>query len=336
MSRRPRLIAPLLATAAVGAYAWARRRPRWDLAGRTILVTGGSRGLGLAIARELVAAGARVAICGRDQDTLDRAADDLRRRGGAVLAVRCDVRVRQEVERMVERTTAALGAVDALVNNAGTITVGPVDTMTVEDFQEAMATNFWGPLYAILAVLPAMRRRKSGRIVNVASIGGKISVPHLVPYSASKFALVGLSDGLRAELLRDGIEVSTICPGLMRTGSPRHAVFKGRHRAEYAWFNISDSLPLTSMNADRAARQIVEALRSGTAGRVLSPQARAAALLHGLAPSVTTDLLTAVNRLLPADGSSAAATGAASASLLSPSWLTALGERAARRNNQLR
>ncbi len=334
MSLRPGVVGPAVAAAAVGAYLWARRRPRWDLAGRSILVTGGSRGLGLVTARELVAAGARVTICGRDQETLDRAEKDLTSRGGDVLAVRCDIRVRQEVERLIERATERFGPLHALINNAGVVTVGPVETMDLEDFQDAMATNFWGPLYAILAVLPAMRRRGWGRIVNVASIGGKVSVPHLVPYSASKFALVGLSEGLRAELIRDGIEVSTICPGLVRTGSPRHALFKGRHRAEYAWFNISDSLPLTSMSAERAARQIVEALRSGTPGRVLSAPANAAALLHGIAPTLTTDLLTAANRLLPADGSSAAATGAASTSLLSPTWLTVLGERAARRNNQ--
>jgi NAD(P)-dependent dehydrogenase (short-subunit alcohol dehydrogenase family) len=302
---------------------------------RTILITGGSRGLGLVMARQLVSAGARVAICGRDQDTLDRASDDLNRYGGPVLALRCDMRIRQEVERLVERVAEHLGPLHALVNNAGTIAVGPLGTMGLEDFEDAMATNFWGPLYAILAVLPDMRRRGWGRIVNVASIGGMISVPHLLPYSASKFALVGLSEGLRAELLGDGVEVSTICPGLMRTGSPRHALFKGRHRAEYAWFNISDSLPMTSMSAERAAGQIIEALRSGKAGGVLSVPANLGALFHGVFPSLMTDLLAVAHRWLPEDGPRVAAKGEASTSRLSPSWLTVLGERAARRYNQV-
>src|SRR6185503_4123757 len=120
------------------------------------------------------------------------------------------------------------------------------------------------------AVLPEMRARREGRIVNITSIGGKISVPHLLPYSASKFALVGLSEGLRAELAKDGIVVTTICPGLMRTGSPRNATFKGQHRAEYAWFSIGDSLPVTAMSADRAARQILTACKRGEAEVVLS------------------------------------------------------------------
>src|SRR5262245_13594965 len=177
------------------------RRPQyWSLAGRVVLVTGGSRGLGLALARQLLAEGAQVAMCARDQDTLARARDDLERCGGSVLAVQCDVTDRDAVTRMVQNVTDHFGAIDALINNAGTIAVGPVETMDVDDFSRAMNVNFWGPLYAILAVLPGMRRRRSGRILNVASIGGKISVPHLLPYSASKFALVGLSEGLRAEL----------------------------------------------------------------------------------------------------------------------------------------
>ena len=284
-----------------------RRRRRWDLRGRTVVVTGGSRGLGLLIARELVGQGARVAIGARDEETLDRARQDLLARGGPVAAIQCDVTDRESVERLVRATTDRLGPIDALVNCAGAITVGPVQDMGLEDFREAMDTNFWGTLHAILAVLPAMRARRGGRIVNVASIGGRLSVPHLVPYSASKFALVGLSEGLRAELAGDGIDVTTICPGLMRTGSPRHAYFKGQHRAEYAWFSIADALPLVSMDADRAARQVVDALRHGDGDRILSLPAIAAAKLHDLFPGATVALMRLVGRTLPGPDGAAGA-----------------------------
>jgi hypothetical protein len=182
-----------------------------------------------------------------------------------------------------------------------------------------------------------MRRRGEGRIVNITSIGGKISVPHLLPYSASKFALVGFSEGLRAELARDGVVVTTVCPGLMRTGSPRHALFKGRHRAEYAWFSLSDASRLSSISAEGAARRIVAACTRGEAEAILSPQAKAAALFHGLFPGVTADILAVVNRLLPGPGGigTAAARGRESQSALSPSWLTALGDEAAARNNEI-
>jgi NAD(P)-dependent dehydrogenase (short-subunit alcohol dehydrogenase family) len=346
LSRRSLLIATSrggrlgLGAAARGAAAVAtaglvRHFRRWDLTDRTVLVTGGSRGLGLLIAERLLREGARVAICARDGDTLDRARARLARfPGGRLFAVPCDVSVREDVERMVRQVVEHCGPIDAVVNNAGTIMVGPLDVMELEDFQEAMAVNFWGPLHVILAVLPEMRRRR-GRIVNIASIGGKISVPHLLPYSASKFALVGLSEGLRAELAREGIQVSTICPGLMRTGSPRHARFKGQHRAEYAWFSISDSLPGVSMSADRAAGQIVRTLRTGRAGRVLSLPAKLGTTMHGLFPGLTADLLGLVNRGLPEGAGGRAVKGEASTSAVSPSWLTVLDERAARRANQV-
>src|SRR5436309_7591109 len=107
--------------------------------------------------------------------------------------------------------------------------------MTVEDFEETMRVHFWGPLYATLAALPHLRKQDTGRIVNISSIGGRIAVPHLAPYSASKFALAGLSDGLRTELAREGIYVTTVFPGLMRTGSHVNAQFKGKRRAEFTW-----------------------------------------------------------------------------------------------------
>jgi NAD(P)-dependent dehydrogenase (short-subunit alcohol dehydrogenase family) len=314
------------------------RRPTFDFANKVVLITGASRGLGLVLARQLVQEGARVAICARDQDDLRRAQDELRMLGAETLAVKCDVTIKSEVDEMVRVVNSEFGPVDVLVNNAGVIQVGPLEVMTAEDFDNAMKTHFWGPLNTILAVLPGMRERREGRIVNISSIGGKISVPHLVPYSASKFALVGLSQGLRAELLKDGIRVTTVCPGLMRTGSPRNAEFKGRHRAEYAWFSISDALPVTSINAGRAASQILDACRRGQAELIISVQAKLAVIFHGLFPGLTADLLGTVNRVLPGPGGIGArkAKGKDSTSSWSPSWITFLNERAAVMNNEMR
>ncbi|MGB7926009.1 MAG: SDR family NAD(P)-dependent oxidoreductase [Pyrinomonadaceae bacterium] len=323
--------------ALIAARALARRRAGYDLRGKTVLITGGSRGLGLVMAREFAGEGARLAICARDEAELERARADLHKLGARVLAVPCDVTERAQVNEMVSVVADHYGQIDVLVNNAGVIQVGPLEVMTVEDYEEAMKVHFWGPLYTTLAVLPEMRRRRDGRIVNISSIGGKISVPHLVPYSASKFALVGLSEGLRAELQKDGVVVTTVCPGLMRTGSPRNATFKGQHRAEYAWFSISDALPVTAMQAERAAHQIIEACKRGDAEVVLSIQAQLAVKFHGLFPGLTADLLGLVNRLLPGPGGIGRkrAKGKDSQSELSPSWLTILNEQAAERNNEV-
>jgi NAD(P)-dependent dehydrogenase (short-subunit alcohol dehydrogenase family) len=314
-----------------------RRSKEFSLRDKVVLVTGGTRGLGLVLARELVREGARVVIGARNQDELDRAFDELAARGDWVMAIPCDVTDREQVQTMVDSVLERWGRIDVLINNAGTISVGPVETMTVEDYDSAMKTHFWGPLFAIQAVLPQMRERREGRIVNIASIGGKISVPHLVPYNASKFALVGLSEGLRVELAKDGVLVTTICPGLIRTGSPRQAYFKGQHRAEYAWFSISDSLPLVSMSARQAARKIIKACKRGEAQTILSVPAKLAVALHDLFPGMTAQILSLINRMLPKSGDvgRTAVQGKDSESFLSPSWLTALGDSAANENNEI-
>jgi NAD(P)-dependent dehydrogenase (short-subunit alcohol dehydrogenase family) len=244
----------------------------------------------------------------------------------------------EEVREFVRAVLERWGQIDVLVNNAGIIQAGPVECMTPEDFETAMQTHFWGPLRMIEAVLPGMRGRGGGRIVNIASIGGKVSVPHLLPYNSSKFALVGLSEGLRNELAREGITVTTVCPGLMRTGSPRNAFFKGRHRAEYAWFSIGSSIPGLTMSSQRAARQIIEACRRGDAEAILSMPAKVAARANALFPETTARVLSLVNRLLPRPGGINAqnARGSDSQSAWSPSLLTALSDRAAVRNNEVR
>ncbi len=314
-----------------------RRLRGYDFRDRSAIVTGGTRGLGLVMARQLVAAGARVAVCARDEGEVRRAQADLTERGGMVLARVCDLRNVADAEEFARQVEREFGRVDVLINNAGIIEVGPEATMTRTDFIDAMATNFWAALYMIQAVLPGMKQRREGRIVNVTSIGGKVSVPHLLPYSASKFALVGLSEGLRSELAREGITVTTVCPGLMRTGSPPNALFKGQHRAEYAWFTLSDSLPGLSMNAERAARKVLNACRRGDSEIVLSLPAKAAVLFHGLFPGLTADLLGLINRLLPGEGGigTASARGGESESPLTRSVLTSLTAAAARRNNQV-
>ena len=309
------------------------RLREYDLKNKTVLITGGSRGLGLVLAREFAREGARLVLCARDEQELEYARMDLNELGAEVMTVTCDVRNKDDVARMI----ATVGDVDVLVNNAGVIQVGPIEVMTHEDFELAMKAHFWGPLNTIMAVLPSMRARGSGRIVNISSIGGKVSVPHLVPYNASKFALVGLSKGLRAELKKDGIVVTTICPGLMRNGSPRNAEFKGKHRLEYAWFSISDALPLLTVSAENAARQIVRACKRGRAELVISVPAKLAVLFEALFPEAMYDLLGLVNQFLPGPGGvgTQRMKGKESESSWSPSWLTVLNEEAALRNNEV-
>jgi NAD(P)-dependent dehydrogenase (short-subunit alcohol dehydrogenase family) len=171
---------------ALGTFAAARAlraRRAIDLDGATVVIFGGSRGLGLALAREFaVAEQAHVVLAARDDQELERAAADVEGLGGRVTTIQCDLRDRSQIDRTIQRILHDRGAIDVLVNNAGIIQVGPIEHMTVADFEEAMATHFWGPLHTTLAALPHMTARGAKRIVNISSIGGKIAVPHLLPY----------------------------------------------------------------------------------------------------------------------------------------------------------
>ena len=316
-----------------------RARRAIDLGGTTVVIFGGSRGLGLAMAREFaVAEQAHVVLAARDEQELERAAEDIERLGGEVTTIRCDLRDRAQIERTVQRILHDRGGIDVLVNNAGIIQVGPLEHMTVADFEEAMDTHFWGPLHTILAALPHMRERGAKRIVNISSIGGKIAVPHLLPYCASKFALTGLSEGLRAELASQGFAVTTVCPGLMRTGSTYNAKFKGQHRQEFAWFHTSNAIPGFSISAARAARQVVDACRHGDPELILTPGAKLAVLASGISPATTSRLLTLANAVLPRasdESGDEAHSGWQSVSRFVPSSVTRLADRATVENNEL-
>jgi NAD(P)-dependent dehydrogenase (short-subunit alcohol dehydrogenase family) len=319
--------------------AWeARRRARAiDFRDRVVLITGGSRGLGFVLARRLAAEGARLALLARNMDDLETAAAKLREAGADVFTVTCDVGVREQASEAVRQIVEHFGRLDVLINNAGIIQVGPVQNMEYEDFQQAMAVHFWGPLHTMLAAVPHMSARGGGRIVNISSIGGRVPVPHLAPYTASKFALTGLSESLRAELKRNRVLVTTVSPGLMRTGSPLRAGVKGQHEEEFAWFAVSDSLPLLSISAERAAAKIIEACRYGDPELTITPQAKLAVALHGIAPGLVTRMMTLANWLLPAPvgpEGNRIKEGRESETKLTRSPLTALTRSAAWRNNE--
>jgi len=331
----------LWATAAAGIGSWLLGRARagsdYSFANKRVLITGGSRGLGLVLARELASQQARLAICARKPEELERAAAELGSSGSPPLTWVCDLTQPAQVKSMIDGITEKLGPIDVLINNAGIIGVGPLSTMTRADFEEALAVNFWGAYNTVEAVLPTMRQQHEGRIVNISSIGGKVSIPHLLPYSTAKFALAGYSQGLRAELADEGIVVTTIYPGLMRTGSPRNATFKGKHEAEYLWFKLGDSLPLLTISAEHAARAIIEACRNGEAEAVLSLPAQLLVLLQYLVPESVATMKTLANRLLPsADGSGPEGhRGKDSETPLTQSFLMELTDAAAVRNNEM-
>jgi NAD(P)-dependent dehydrogenase (short-subunit alcohol dehydrogenase family) len=311
-----------------------KRRNAYHFAGKVVLITGGSRGLGLVLARQLAAEGARLAICARNLGELEAAQQQLEQSGAEVYAQVCNLRIEQDLKHMVRQVEEHYGRVDVLINNAGVIQVGPLENMSVDDFRESLDIHYWAPLHTMMAVVPGMKERREGRIVNIASVGGKVSLPHLVPYSGSKFGLVGLSQGFQTELKQYNIHVSTINPGLMRTGSPTHAIMKGQHEKEYAWFTVTDVIPLISMDVEVAARKIINACRYGVPERTLTVAAKVAVMLHGIAPSLMADYFDLINSFLPKPGSDVPREGKDSDSSLVPEWARKVNEEAAQANNE--
>ena len=303
----------------------------------SVVITGGSRGLGLLVARQLAREGARLTLAARDEAELERAREELTAHGADVTAVVCDVADPDAADRLIRAAVARTGRIDVLINNAGIIQVGPLEHMRRHDFEEAMAVHFWGPLHTMRAAIPSMRHQ-GGRIVNISSIGGKIGVPHLAPYCASKFALAGLSESARGELAKDNIYVTNVCPGMMRTGSPFNAWFKGRHRDEFTWFAISDSIPIASIDGARAAAQVVDACRHGDAELVITWPAKLAVIANAVMPEAVATMMQLANRVLPAPTDASGderRSGWQSQSSWAPSQLTRMTNEAAADNNEL-
>lgn len=331
--------------ACTGALAWfavekSRKRLGNNLHGKVVLITGASRGLGLALAEEFGRRGAKLAITARDASELERARTLLVKRGAAhrkddVLIAAHDLTREGEAEGLVREVTAHFGSIDYLVNNAGVITVGPMENQTAEDFREVMNANFFSGLDCVLAALPRMLARGEGSIVNITSIGGKIAVPHMLPYTASKFAAVGFSEGLNAELRSKGIRVTTVCPGLMRTGSHLNALFTGDAPREYRWFSLAAGFPGISASAQSAARKIVRAAVSGKSEIAITPQAMIASRFANVCPTATMRAMQFVNGFLPGpvSGSEANRRGAEVRDL-EVKRAVFLGHAAARRYNQ--
>lgn len=309
--------------------------------GAVSAVFGGSRGLGFLIARELLVRGHRVVVLARDAEELARATDQLQGLG-EVVAMTCDVADRHSVGEAVGRIEREVGPLYAVLAVAGVIQAGPEEAMTIDDYVEAVSIMTLGPVHVALTALPHLRRRGRGRVGIITSIGGEVSPPHLLPYATAKFGAVGFADGLVSALQGTGVTATTVVPGLMRTGSHVMAEFTGQPEKEYAWFAPAASLPLVSIDAERAARRIVDGVLAGRARVTLTPLAWLGVRVRGLAPGATARVMGVVDSVLPGPGDSHGhARGRARGLDVEAGGvprlvrgLTVLGDRARRRTNE--
>ena len=306
---------------------------------RAVVITGSSRGLGLALAEQFLREGARVALIARNSEELDRAqALLLERVSGQIFTLSCDVTQPTEIKRAFELIEGVFGRIDILVNNAGAILIGPLEAMERSDFDAMLDLQVHAIIETTHAVLPTFRQSGGGRIANICSIGGKIAVPHMSTYCAAKFALAGLSSVMAAELAAENIAITTVFPGMMRVGSTVQAVIKGDHEKEYAWFALGNAIPGLSVSASHAAREILKGIRAGDAQVIFPTTSKLAVFAQSNFPELFAFVLRRAARFFPKGKSMERHTGAESKGWLeNQSWYSLVGptlESAQDENNQ--
>lgn len=236
-----------------------------DVNGKVVLITGASEGIGAATARLLGARGAKVAVAARSMDKLNEVTGEL----GDSFAVRVDMTQPASITAMVEAVVENYGRIDVLVNNAGRALRARVADVTVADFQSIVDLNVYGPLLAMQAVIPQMRKQGGGSIVNVSSNVSKMAIPTIGAYAATKYALNGLTLTARAELAGDGIIVTVMHPGQTATNFGKNAtVDAGMASAPPP---SGGSNPSTD-TAEDVAERILEAIVNGPAEQYMSPE----------------------------------------------------------------
>jgi NADP-dependent 3-hydroxy acid dehydrogenase YdfG len=238
---------------------------------KVAIVSGASSGIGRATALELARRGVRVALAARHLTALQELASQVKALGSQALVVPTDVTQQIQVDELVERTTAQWGRVDMLVSNAGQYIRSPVTSLQVSQLEQSLAVNFYGGVYAVLAVLPCMLQQKSGHIVMVTSMDGKKGIPPDAPYAAAKYALTGFTDILRQELRGTGIFVTTILPGRVDTPMVKDLAFPA----------IS-----AKITPETVAKEILRGIERHKAEVILPPQAKLLYVLNTLSPEL--------------------------------------------------
>jgi NAD(P)-dependent dehydrogenase (short-subunit alcohol dehydrogenase family) len=239
-------------------------RDRWAL------VTGAARGIGRATAELLVNRGVRLVLCDVEHDPLEELGHTLRARQGTVLTYRVDVGDREAMRAFAEWTLERVDAIDLLVNNAGVLELGGIEDTPWSAWEHVIRVNLWGVIHGCRYFVPAMRKQGRGRVVNVASCAGEVGVSSLLAYTTTKFGVVGFSQAMRAELAKEGVGVSVVCPGLVSTNIVDQDRFEGELRSKLRGLLQRHGLP-----PEKVARAIVDAAEHNRAVVPVGAQAHA-------------------------------------------------------------
>ncbi|WP_047461932.1 SDR family NAD(P)-dependent oxidoreductase [Rhizobium rhizogenes] len=190
----------------------------FSLEGKIALITGGGRGIGAGIATSLARAGADVLVADYTKELAEEGASAIAALGRRTMAIQVDVRKPQSVSAMMDLVEKQFGRLDIAINNAGVVSLGGIEELTFEQWNDVIDVNLRGVFLCCQAEIKLMRKAKFGRIINTSSIAGKVGFPNLSHYSASKFGVIGLTNAIAKEVATDGITVNALCPGIVGTG----------------------------------------------------------------------------------------------------------------------
>jgi len=216
-----------------------------DFKDKVVLITGASSGIGKEAAIQFAKKGANVILVARRKQRLEQIADDLKKFNSSTMICECDVSDKLQVEKMAKLVLEKYNSIDILVNNAGFAIYGSVFDLTTQEIESQMATNYFGMIYCIKNFLPSMIQKKSGHIVNVASVAASFGLPGIASYCASKFAMLGFSEGLKHELKGTGIGITVVSPIMVRTDFFDHPSFQ--KMPKYSPLSLSDKTVATAI-----------------------------------------------------------------------------------------
>lgn len=287
---------PAVAGVLMARSAWTHLRKKRHR-GSVVLITGGNRGLGRELARQYLGAGATVIILGRDEEALAAAETELSELGD-VIALRADITRAEQIADVTAEIERRFGRLDGLINNAGLVLGGPLRSTSAQDYDRLLQTNLYGTCRMTEAALPLLRGGKNPWIINISSAAGKLTVPYLVAYGASKAALARYSEGLMMQLAGEGIQVLTVYPSFIHTGVWDHAPVKDSKIPLRRAYNAISAIPFIAMSTPGAARRIIGAQSRGELKIVIPLSAEIFVRLVYLMPKLSARLAQGVARRL--------------------------------------
>jgi len=287
-----------------GYFAFKRKKRQFTYQGKVVLVTGGARGLGYIMARQLVEEGAKVIICARDADQLDKAYVLLRNHGEVTYPYVCDITEKENIVQLAYFIKKRFGRLDVLINNTGTITINPIEQLPLNNYKKFIESHLWGPMQLVRVLIPLLSKSREAKIVNIFSVGGKISLAKSQPYDVNEIVHAVFYDNISRVITGKNIKLTAIYPEFKDQDLPVNLKLKGHSEQELAWSKFNESRPLISLYAENVGKQILKTAQIGKKTLTLPFPRELARIVNNINTELNLTLCQLVDHLVPHDSGS--------------------------------